>query len=84
MPSDPLPSFDAVDVALLATSTTHPRLAAISAELLAWWPTADGAIAAYNDAPPPSPGFDTFRGKAVRVRSAEPDSARLGDGADRP
>lgn len=84
MPSDPLPSFDAVDVALLATSTTHPRLAAISAELLAWWPTADGAIAAYNDAPPPQPGFGTSRSVVVRGRSAEPDSARFGDRADRP
>ena len=84
MPSDPLPSFDAVDVALLATSTAHPRLAAISAELLAWWPTADGAVAAYDDAPPLTPGFDTSRSAVVRGRSAEPDSAPLGDGADRP
>lgn len=81
MPSDPLPSFDAVDVALLATSTAHPRLAAVSAELLAWWPTADGAVAAFNDTPPPS-GFDISRRRAVRGGSVEPESIRRGDGTD--
>lgn len=77
MPSDPLPDFAAVDVALLASTATHTRLAAVSAELLAWWPTADRALAAYNDSPPPK--FGGCHGRAPRRRSADSDGGLRGD-----
>lgn len=80
MPSDPLPDFDAVDVALLASTTTHPRLAAVSAELLAWWPTTDRAVAAYNDSPPPT--LAVSHGTAVHTRPAGSDGDRHGDCTD--
>jgi hypothetical protein len=81
MPSDPLPDFGVIDITEIASTTTHPILAAVSAELLAWWPTADQAVAAYDDSPPTR--SDTGK-KVVRSRPVVGDNGRFGDWVDSP
>ncbi|MFE2228363.1 YxD-tail cyclophane-containing RiPP peptide [Streptomyces kronopolitis] len=46
-----LPDFAGVDVGVLAARTDHARLAEVAALLLRNWPSAQDAVAYYEDGP---------------------------------
>ncbi|MEV0370149.1 YxD-tail cyclophane-containing RiPP peptide [Streptomyces sp. NPDC050636] len=47
----PLPDFEGVDVGVLAARTDHAVLREVAALLLRNWPSADDAVAYYEDGP---------------------------------
>jgi hypothetical protein len=66
MSKEPLPDFADLDLAELAGTSAHPTLAVVATELLAWWPTADEAVAAFEDTP--KPPARTAAGARARAR----------------
>lgn len=61
----PLPDFTGVDVTALSVAT-HPVLARVSADLLAWWPTPGSAVAEFGDSPTGGDAFPGDRGQRER------------------
>ncbi|MFH8571544.1 YxD-tail cyclophane-containing RiPP peptide [Streptomyces sp. NPDC017993] len=49
--AEPLPDFRGVDVAVLAARTDHTVLGEVAALLLRNWPSAQDAVAYYEDGP---------------------------------
>ncbi|GAU65432.1 hypothetical protein SSP35_01_07730 [Streptomyces sp. NBRC 110611] len=49
--TEPLPDFAGVDVGALATRNDHPVLGAVATLLLRNWPSAQDAVAYYEDSP---------------------------------
>ncbi|MEN2421846.1 YxD-tail cyclophane-containing RiPP peptide [Streptomyces rimosus] len=52
--AEPLPDFGGVDVAAMAARTGHPVLGEVAALLLRNWPSAERAVAYYDDGPGPT------------------------------
>jgi hypothetical protein len=48
-PTEPLPDLSGLDAAELAARSDHPILAAVAAELVAWWPDPEEARADFED-----------------------------------